>query len=238
NVTAYVPAGASPGSHTVEATCTTYASLPPGPQTYDAEFTVNTPPPPPPPPPPSSSTTTPPSGTTTTTQPHAGGSTTTTTTPGSTTTTTTTTTTTIPAPGTPPSTPGQALRLDRIAIPPGGPVTATGYGCDPSSAVLLTVGSKQVGATTAGASGTFAAPLQVGTLPVGRYQVLAHCGPVLAASLDVVLASQVGQDTATLAIIVFFLLIGLAAFRRRIQLDAAPARARPSEDDEPDEPEV
>jgi hypothetical protein len=114
-------------------------------------------------------------------------------------------------------------------------VTAAGYGCDPGSSVLLTVGPTTVGETTASTGGTFTAPLQVGTLPVGRYLVLAHCGPVLAASLDVVLASQVGQATATLAIIVFFLLIGLAVFRRRIQLDAAPMIAAPETDEFEDE---
>ena len=211
-----VPPGAAPGPHTVEASCTPQ----PGQgaiQTADATFTVNSPV--------TTTTTTttttiPGRGTTTTTtQPHKGSSTTTTT---SSTTTTTTTTTTVPAPGTPPPTSNQALRLDRVAIPPGGPVTAAGYGCNPSSAVVLTVGTNQVGQTQSLADGTFSTPLDVGGLAVGRYLVVAHCGPALAASLDVVLASQVGQDTATLAIIVFFLLLGLVMFRRRIQLDTVP----------------
>lgn len=75
--------------------------------------------------------------------------------------------------------------------------------------------SGPVGHAKANLQGVFAAPLDTASLAVGRYQVLAHCGPVLAASFDVVLVAQVGQDGSTIVIIVFVVLLGLVLFRRR-----------------------
>jgi hypothetical protein len=54
-------------------------------------------------------------------------------------------------------------------------------------------------------------------LPVGSYQVEAHCGVVLYADLDVVLANEVYNDASTVLIIVFFVLIGSGLFWRRLQ---------------------
>jgi len=120
-----------------------------------------------------------------------------------------------------------------LAIPPAGSETATGHGCNSNGVVLLTVDTKSVGKTTAGADGSYSAPLQVSSLPVGRYQVVAHCGLFATASdFDVVLATQPNSDTATLLIIVFFLLIGLAIFRRRIRLDAPAAAEAPIDEGE------
>jgi len=83
------------------------------------------------------------------------------------------------------------------------------------------VDTKPVGKTTAGADGSYSAPLQVSSLPVGRYRVVAHCGLfIMASDFDVVLATAANPDTSTLLIIIFFVLIGLALFRRRIRLDA------------------
>ncbi len=174
--------------------------------------------------------------TTTTAKPHGG--TTTTAKPGGSTTTSSTTTTTT-KPGTPTTTTTtlpkatQALLLSSEAIPPAGSETATGHGCNSNGTVLLTVDTKSVGKTTAGADGSYSAPLQVSSLPVGRYQVVAHCGLfIMASDFDVVLATAANPDTATMLIIIFFVLIGLALFRRRIRLDA-PKAPSGSGDEEP-----
>jgi hypothetical protein len=124
------------------------------------------------------------------------------------------------------------LTLVDQSIPPGGGDVARGQGCPAGSAVRLSVAGTPVGDTTADANGAFRAPLRLASFPVGRYQVLAACGPVLAASLDVVLASQVNPITSTLALIVLFLLIGLVIYRRRL-LPAnhrAPRPIDPSEE--------
>ena len=49
----------------------------------------------------------------------------------------------------------------------------------------------------------------------------------MASDFDVVLATQANPDTATFLIIIFFLLIGLLLFRRRIRLDAPTAAEAP-----------
>lgn len=118
------------------------------------------------------------------------------------------------------------------AIPPAGSVSASGQGCTGGSAVELTVDTVSVGATKADASGAFSTPLHVGSLPVGQYRVVAHCGVELTSDLDVVLGTQADPDTSTLLIIVFFLLVGLAVFRRRIRLDAPASVPPDTEDDE------
>ncbi|HUO48974.1 MAG TPA: hypothetical protein VMU09_09085 [Acidimicrobiales bacterium] len=116
-------------------------------------------------------------------------------------------------------------------------MTATGHGCDANVTVVLTMADRQVGQTTAGADGTFTTPLDVGTFPVGRYAVLAQCGPLLTTSLDIVLASQVVEPTTTFVLIIFFLLVGLAIFRRRIRLDTAPTSSA-IDDDTDEEPDA
>ena len=55
------------------------------------------------------------------------------------------------------------------------------------------------------------------TLTVGRYDVKAHCGVILVAPLDIVLANHVDPGTSTtMVIIIFFVLIGLVVFRRQL----------------------
>ena len=81
----------------------------------------------------------------------------------------------------------------------------------------MSINGVSVGHATADGAGHFRTPLQLNQLPVGRYQVDANCGPILVAPLDVVLASQVDQGTSTLAVIVFFILLGLALFRRELR---------------------
>jgi len=230
------PGGAQPGVYPVTVVCEIQGGT---------VFVVSTPAPftiPQPPPTTTTTTTTtlPPVTTTTaplvttTTRPRPG---TTTTRPTGSTTTSSSTTTTTTKPGTPTTTtttlPTQtrALLLSALAIPPAGSETATGHGCNSNGVVLLTVDTKPVGKTTAAVDGSYSAPLQVSSLPVGRYQVVAHCGLfVMASDFDVVLATQPNSDTATLLIIVFFLLIGLALFRRRIRLDAPTTAEAPIDD--------
>ncbi len=217
-----LPSSTAVGSHTFKISCGTA----PLNGSATATFTVT--------PRPTTTTTT--RGTTTTT---ARGSTTTTA-KGATTTTakgaTTTTgkgssgstsssgsTTSVSIDSTPTTVPGEApitsstyLRLTALAIAPGASVSANGRGCDAGAPVALTIGSTSVGRTRASASGAFHAPLTLGPLGVGRYTVVARCGVILAAPLDIVLASQVSAATSTLAIIIFVLLIGALAFRRQI----------------------
>jgi hypothetical protein len=181
------------------------------------------------------STTTTQKGATTSSQP---GSSTSSTAPGGSTTTTTTKPgthhkkkiTVLPSPGdTTGSTSTSYLQLTALAISPGAAITAAGRGCDHGSPVTLTIGSTQVGKTTAGEDGSFHAPLDVKALSVGRYDVQAACGAVLTASFDVVLASRVDPGTSTtMVIIVFFVLIGVIAFRRRLFPSRYPAKVKPS----------
>lgn len=118
------------------------------------------------------------------------------------------------------------LTLVDVSIAPGGADVARGEGCIAGSAVHLSVEGTTVGDTTADGDGTFSAPLRLASFPVGRYRVQAVCGRMLAASLDVVLASQLNPITSTLALIVLFLLIGLVIYRRRL-LPAHYRAARP-----------
>jgi len=100
------------------------------------------------------------------------------------------------------------MKVIPIAVAPGAQPTADGHGCPANATVTLSIGGVAAGRTTADSSGAFRAPLALGSLAVGSYQVDAHCGVLLTAPLEVVLASQVGDDTSTLAIILFFLLLG------------------------------
>lgn len=201
------------------------------------------------PPPPTTTTTTtaPPTTTTThpvvvttTTRPSGGTTTTTVKAHGSTTTSSSSTTTTTTKPGTPATTTTttapratEALLLSTEAIPPAGAVSATGHGCTGGSTVVLTVDKVPVGTTKADSGGSFSTPLNVGSLAVGQYQVVADCGiELMRSDLTVVLGTQANPDTSTLLIIIFFLLVGLALFRRRIRLDAPAATPGEPEDDE------
>lgn len=64
--------------------------------------------------------------------------------------------------------------------------------------------------------GGFDAPLHVANLAVGSYMVKAKCGVTQYATLDVVLASAVSNDTSTVVIIVLFVLIGTSLYWRRM----------------------
>ena len=106
--------------------------------------------------------------------------------------------------------------VEPVAIPPGGTSTAAGRGCPGGAPVLFTVAGQQIGKSRAATDGAFDGPLDVSGLPVGTYQVQAHCGVVLYADLDVVLANQVYNDASTIVIIVFFIMLGGALFWRRM----------------------
>ncbi|TQF73736.1 hypothetical protein FK531_09235 [Rhodococcus spelaei] len=126
-----------------------------------------------------------------------------------------------PAPASPQA-PTKDLSLSSPAVDPGGEVTAIGEGCPAGSNVALTLQGQPVGHTVADGAGGFQAPVAVGSVDVGRYQVAANCGPILLASLDVVQASQVSTDTSTVTVIVFFLLIGMLIYRRRLLPPPSP----------------
>jgi hypothetical protein len=80
----------------------------------------------------------------------------------------------------------------------------------------VSLAGKPVGEVSADAAGAFRVPVEVGSLGVGNYPVAGVCGPILNTSLNVVLTSRITPATSTIAIIVFFLLIGAAIYRRRL----------------------
>ncbi|MFD4369726.1 hypothetical protein [Rhodococcus sp. NPDC058521] len=123
----------------------------------------------------------------------------------------------VPPPGALPPSSAAALQLSAPAVVPGDPVSGQGYGCPPESPVALSVGGTPAGTTVADSNGAFVSTFHMQTLTEGRYQVTADCGPVLlAAPLDVVLVSSINPATSTLTVIVFFLLIGVFIYVRRL----------------------
>lgn len=104
---------------------------------------------------------------------------------------------------------------------PGEQVQALGQGCPAGSPVHLTVGGAPAATVTADGAGAFAAPVPSGDLRPGRHQVTAECGQLLTASFDVVLTSNTGTATSSTMVILFFLLVGLAVYHRRL-LPRAP----------------
>ncbi|WP_185757102.1 Ig-like domain repeat protein [Nocardia bhagyanarayanae] len=117
------------------------------------------------------------------------------------------------------------MELTPSAIAPGDDVTAAGRGCTPGSAVTLKIGDAPVGNAVAASDGSFQAPLTLSALEVGRHDVQAWCGRALAAELDIVLVSSVGSGTATVAVILFFLLLGGWFFGHRL-VSRQPAKGR------------
>ena len=125
----------------------------------------------------------------------------------------------------PPQEPG--LVFAAAAVEPGEAVTMAGAGCPPDAEVLLSVDGAQVGGVRADDTGVFRAPLRAVGADVGRHDVSADCGPTFAAPLDIVLVSQATGSTATAVVIVFFLLVGLSIYRRRL-LTPQPGREEES----------
>jgi hypothetical protein len=109
-----------------------------------------------------------------------------------------------------------ALELSDSTIGPGGDVTATGQGCVPDAPVSLSIREVPVGRAVADPRGDFEAALSTGSVDIGRHQVTAQCGRTLTAPLDVVLVSHVGTGTATVTIILIFLLTGVWFYGHRL----------------------
>lgn len=91
----------------------------------------------------------------------------------------------------------------------------TGQGCDAGSAVTVEVDDQTLLSAVATAGGSFSETLELPGLGVGRHRVVARCGPTLVTSIDVVLVTRVEPATTTLALLVFFVLLVLAALRRQ-----------------------
>ena len=125
----------------------------------------------------------------------------------------------------PPHEPG--LVFTAAAVEPGEAVTMAGAGCPADAEVLLSVDGAPVGEVRADDTGVFRAPLRAVGADVGRHDVSADCGPTFAAPLDIVLVSQATGSTATAVVIVFFLLVGLSIYRRRL-LTPQPRREEES----------
>lgn len=111
----------------------------------------------------------------------------------------------------------KGLEVVPVAVDPGGPATAVGRGCPGKVPVIFTIYGKHVGTTTSATDGDFEGPVDTTDLAVGAYEVDAHCGLVLSAPLDIVLASQVSSDTGSIVVIIFFLLLGIALFVRQLR---------------------
>ena len=114
------------------------------------------------------------------------------------------------------------LRVDRPAVPPGSRVGLTGEGCDPATAVSIEVDDRAVQSGRADTTGSFSLTLDVPDLDVGRHRVVARCGPAVETVLDIVLVTRVEGGTTSMAVLAFFILVGLAVIRR--QRDPRPAR--------------
>lgn len=177
------------------------------------------------PPPPTTTTTTTIPRTTTTTTPRTTSTTrpaptttsaaSATSTASTTTTTTTVPPTTSPPTSTPPTSTPRSLVLSQPAVEPGGQLAAHGNGCTPGSDVRLTIGSATVGTTIADQRGGFSAPVVIPDLALGRYDVVAQCGPTLMTTIDLAVATSVDTATGTLGLFFFFFLLSLMLFRRR-----------------------
>ncbi|NNH74308.1 hypothetical protein HLB23_31420 [Nocardia uniformis] len=118
------------------------------------------------------------------------------------------------------------LEVNPPAVSAGGAVKVTGRGCDPGATVRLSIGSGQVGDTTAGPDGAFDAELSTGTTDIGHHRVTAACGTTLAGPLDIVLVSRVGGGTSTATVLLFFLLIGGWFFGHRLVSHLPDRRSR------------
>jgi hypothetical protein len=223
STSATVPNGAKPGAHTVKGeitigNCKGLSAV--------AIFTVegpSNPPSDPPSSPPSNPpvtnppVTNPPVTNPPVTRPPVTRPPVTTTTPP-TTTTTPPTTTTEPPPSTtdtPTSTTptGGELVLDKPAINPGDPLSATGRGCDANAPVTLISDGERVGGAVSEADGTFRAPVEFTKIRAGRHQVTASCGVVLTGAVDQIVTSSTSGHSSTMIVLVFFVLAGVAVLR-------------------------
>ncbi|CAM3573168.1 hypothetical protein [Smaragdicoccus niigatensis] len=113
--------------------------------------------------------------------------------------------TTVPPPPNTPTPPADGgLHLAADSVSQGGNVQATGRGCAASAPVTLTSDGHGVGATTSGADGSFTADLDMSSVEVGQHMVIANCGAVLSAPIDVYLTSA-SNSTGSAAIVIVIL---------------------------------
>ncbi len=72
----------------------------------------------------------------------------------------------------------RTLTLSQPSIEPGGQMTVHGNGCLPAADVRVAIGDEPVGAAVADGRGAFSAPISAFLdLALGRYNVVATCGP-------------------------------------------------------------
>ena len=122
-----------------------------------------------------------------------------------------------------------ALALSSSSVVRQGHVTASGRGCTADVPVLVTINRRAiVGWGRTDRNGSFTVPLKLGSLPVGRYHLDAHCGPQLVSDLSIVASAgaQGGGGPSTPLVIggvVLLLLLGLIVFGF---LTRKPAKAR------------
>jgi hypothetical protein len=113
------------------------------------------------------------------------------------------------------------LNVNRPSGTPGSPLTATGQGCDPGAAVVVSLGGLEVGQTTADPGGAFSVPLTVPNIAVGQYPVVAQCGPTLTTILGVTLLANADPGTLAFVILIFFVLAGLLLLQLMLRRERA-----------------
>ncbi|MCE5287682.1 MAG: hypothetical protein LLG14_00380 [Nocardiaceae bacterium] len=114
-------------------------------------------------------------------------------------------TTAVPPPPNMPAPPTDGgLSLTADSVSQGGNVQATGRGCAANAPVALTSEGHVVGATTSSADGSFTADLDLSPVAVGQHMVIANCGAVLSAPIDVYLTSA-SNSTGSAAIVIVIL---------------------------------
>jgi hypothetical protein len=105
------------------------------------------------------------------------------------------------------------LVLDKPAISPGDPLSASGRGCDANAPVTLISDGERVGGTVSDAAGNFQAPVEFTKIKAGRHQVTANCGVVLTGAVDQIVTSSTSGHSSTMIVLVFFVLAGVAVLR-------------------------
>ena len=79
----------------------------------------------------------------------------------------------------------------------------------------MSIDERDVVTTSANSAGSYSAPLVVPDLPVGQYSVVSRCAALSATSTFAVVLETNAFPTTTLAILIFFILIGIAVVRRQ-----------------------
>lgn len=118
-----------------------------------------------------------------------------------------------PPPDTPAPPTGGVLKLAANSVSQGGDVQATGRGCAANTPVELTSEGHIVGTTTSSADGSFAADVDTSAVAVGQHMVVANCGAVLSAPIDVYLTSA-SNSTGSAAIVIVILTVLCAMLYR------------------------